>query len=163
MDLEINIREIENSEIASLDTFLYEAIYIPDGVEKPCKDIIKLPELSRYIVDFGRDYDLCLVTELNKDIVGAIWARIFSETERGFGYVDSRTPELSMSVLEKYRNKGIGTKLLTAMIDRLTQLNYEQVSLSVDKLNFAYTLYQKFGFEIVESDEKSVTMKKRLK
>ncbi len=68
-----------------------------------------------------------------------------------------------MSVLEKYRNKGIGTKLLTAMIDRLTQLNYEQVSLSVDKLNFAYTLYQKFGFEIVESDEKSVTMKKRLK
>lgn len=163
MDLIINIREIRKTEICHLDSFLYEAIFISEGQEKPDKEIIKLPGLSCYIDDFGKDSDICMVAESHGNLIGAVWTRVFSETEKGFGYVDSRTPELSMSVIGNYRHKGIGTKLLTAILDKLTQLNYEQVSLSVDKLNFALKLYLKFGFEIVSSDEKSVTMVKRLK
>jgi len=163
MNLRIKIRDIKNNEISHLDDFLYEGIFIPGGLEKPDKDIIKLPALSRYIKDFGKDTDLCLVAELNGDLIGAIWTRIFTETEKGYGFVDTKTPELSMSIIEYYRNKGIGTKLLTAMINKLTQLDYDQVSLSVDKLNYAFRLYHKFGFETVESDEKSATMIKRLK
>lgn len=161
--MDFKIREIKKSEIPCLDIFLYEAIFIPDGVEKPEKDIVKLPELSRYYLDFGKESDLCLVAELNNELVGAIWTRIFSETEKGYGYVDSKTPELSMSVLKPYRNMGIGKKLLKEMIDRLIAMEYNQVSLSVDKLNFAYGLYQKFGFEIVEAVDQSATMIKRLK
>ncbi len=163
MDLRIKIREIEKTEISHLDYFLYEAIFIPEGQEKPEKEIIKIPELSSYIKDFGKDTDLCLVADLHGNLIGAIWTRIFTETERGFGYVDSKTPELSMSVIENYRQQGIGTKLLKAMIDKLTQLDCEQVSLNVDKLNYALKLYLKLGFEIVESDEKSATLIKRLK
>ncbi len=162
-DLMIKIREIEGTEIFQLDNFLYEAIFIPKGQEKPDKEIIKIPELIRYTKDFGRNTDLCLVAELQGNLIGAIWTRIFTESEKGFGYVDSKIPELSMSVIENYRQQGIGTKLLKDMIDKLTQLDYEQVSLSVDKLNYAYKLYQKFGFETVDSDEKSATMIKRLK
>lgn len=163
MDLRITIRDIKSDEISHLDDFLYDAIFVPEGLEKPDKEIIKLPGLSRYIKDFGKDTDLCLVAELNGDLIGAIWTRIFTEIEKGYGFVDTKTPELSMSIIENYRNKGIGTKLLTAIINKLTQLNYNHVSLSADKLNYAFRLYNRFGFETVESDEKSATMIKRLK
>lgn len=163
MELKIKVREIKKSEIARLDDFLYDAIFIPAGHKKPDKTIIKLPELSRYIDDFGRNTDLCLVAEYNENLIGAVWTRFYTETERGYGFVDTKTPELSMSVTEFYRNKGIGTKLLTAMINKLIQLGYDQVSLSVDKLNYAFGMYKKFGFETIESDEKSATMIKRLK
>jgi ribosomal protein S18 acetylase RimI-like enzyme len=157
------IRDIKSNEISHLDDFLYDAIFIPEGLEKPDKEITKLPALSNYVKDFGKDTDLCLVAELNGDLIEAIWTRIFTETEKGYGFVDTKTPELSMSIIEYYRNKGIGTKLLTAMINKLTLLAYDQVSLSVDKLNYAFRLYNRFGFEIVESDEKSATMIKRSK
>lgn len=163
MDSSIVIREIDKTEIPHLDYFLYEAIFIPEGQEKPGKEIIKLPQLSRYIKDFGKETDLCLVADLQGELLGAVWTRIFIQTEKGFGYVDSKTPELSMSVIMNHRRQGIGTDLLNAMIDKLTKFGYEQVSLSVDKLNYAYRLYQKFGFEIVDSDKESATMVKRLK
>jgi ribosomal protein S18 acetylase RimI-like enzyme len=162
MDLRIIIREIEKAEISHLDSFLYEAIFIPEGQEKSNRDIINLPELSRYINNFGQINDFCLVAELQGKLIGAIWTRVFCESEKGFGFVDSKTPELIMSILKDYRQQGIGTKLLKAMIDKLTELDYEQVSLSVDKLNYALKLYKKFGFEILESDEKSAILIKRL-
>ena len=163
MDSRIKIREIKSSEIIHLDTFLHDAIFIPKGVEKPDKVIIKLPELKRYISDFGKETDLCLVAELNGKLIGAIWTRIFTEAEKGFGYVDSKTPELSMSVNVDYRQKGIGTNLLKDMLYRLTRLDYEQISLSVEKLNYAYRLYQKFGFKTIKEDKKSATMIKKVR
>lgn len=163
MDLRINIRELESKEIIHLDNLLYEAIFIPEGHEKPDRGIIKIPELFCYIKDFGRDSDLCIVAESHGNLIGAIWTRIFTETEKGFGYVDSKTPELSMSILKNYRRQGIGTKLLSAMIEKLSQSDYEQVSLSVDKQNYAFKFYLKFGFEIFSSNEKSAIMIKTLK
>lgn len=163
MDLMINIREIEKTEIFQLDKFLYEAIFIPEGQKKPDTEIIQIPELLCYIKDFGKDSDLCLVAEYLGDLIGAVWIRIYTESEKGFGYVDSKTPELAMSVLERYRKQGIGTRLLTNMIERLIQIGYEQVSLSVDLENYALKLYRKFGFVIVQSDNKSATMIKQLK
>lgn len=162
MNLNIKIREIDKSEIPQLDIFLYEAIYIPEGQEKIDKEIIKLPELSRYIKDFGQDNDICLVAESENKLIGAIWTRIYSTTERGYGYVDSKTPELSISVLKEYQRKGVGTRLLKKMIVKFKEYEFEQVSLSVDLQNYALRLYQKFGFVIFESDDKSATMIKKL-
>ncbi len=159
----INIREIEKAEISHLDNFLYEAIFIPEGQKKPDTEIIQIPELLCYIKDFGKDSDLCLVAESQGDLIGAVWIRIFTEFEKGFGYVDSQTPELSMSVIERYRNQGIGAKLLTNMIEKLIQIGYEQVSLSVDLENYALKLYEKYGFDIVQYDDKSAIMIKQLK
>ena len=41
------IREIMKTEIPLLDDFLYEAIFIPEGVTPPPKDIIEDEELLR--------------------------------------------------------------------------------------------------------------------
>jgi ribosomal protein S18 acetylase RimI-like enzyme len=158
MDKKIKIREIKEGEISQLQHFLYEAIYIPAGREKPERSIIELPELACYIRDFGKDTDHCLVAESDGVIKGAVWARVFNETEKGFGYVDPFTPELSMSVLPDSRNQGIGTMLLKAMIQRLAEKGFEKVSLSVDTENYACSMYKKLGFETVKMVGESETM-----
>ncbi len=152
------IRELKRKETAFLKEALYEAIFIPAGKERLPKEIIERPELNRYISNFGRKDDFCLVAEYNGVLVGAIWTRIFTESEKGYGYVDEFTPELSMSVLGKYRNKGIGTQMLNLMIALIENKAYEQISLSVDKANYAYGLYEKHGFMVHSETNDSVTM-----
>jgi len=47
------IREIQKQEYSLLDNFLYEAIFIPEGMEHPPKIIIASPELQVYVEHFG--------------------------------------------------------------------------------------------------------------
>ena len=44
--MDYSIRKIKRDENKVLDTFLYEAIFIPEGVPAPSKDIINQPELQ---------------------------------------------------------------------------------------------------------------------
>ena len=73
------IRELKQNEIKLLDTFLYEAIFIPEGVQAPSKDIIKNPDLQIYVADFGKKNDVCYVAEVEGKIVGAVWTRIIND------------------------------------------------------------------------------------
>ncbi|WP_010662042.1 GNAT family N-acetyltransferase [Marinilabilia salmonicolor] len=158
----INIREIESSEIILLEKFLYDAIFISEGMAKPARSITRKPELAVYIKDFGKSTDYCLVATKKGIPVGAAWSRIFQENEKGFGFVSSGIPELCMSVNQQFRKKGIGTRLLKTLLLHLKKINYHQVSLSVDKKNYAFRMYRKMGFEIVNSDKESATMIKTL-
>ena len=47
------IREIEKQEYPLLDNFLYEAIFIPEGIAPPPKSIITSPELQVYVEHLG--------------------------------------------------------------------------------------------------------------
>ena len=47
--MEYTIREIQKQEYPLLDNFLYEAIFIPEGIEPPLKSIISSPELQIYV------------------------------------------------------------------------------------------------------------------
>ena len=74
------IREIKKAEYDLLNDFLYEAIYIPDGVEPPPKSIINCPELQKYVFEFGkRKDDRALVVEVQGNVIGAIWVRIMND------------------------------------------------------------------------------------
>lgn len=71
------IREMRNEEYCLLDDFLYEAIYIPEGIAPPPKTVINCPDLQEYIVEFGkRKHDKALVAEIQGNVVGAIWVRM---------------------------------------------------------------------------------------
>ncbi len=52
--MNINIRMINDNEYQVLDDFLYEAIFIPEGVALPPRDIINTPELQVYVQNFGK-------------------------------------------------------------------------------------------------------------
>ena len=154
-----SIRELRQGENKVLDTFLYEAIFIPEGVPVPSKDIINQPELQVYVKDFGRNKgDLCLVAEVNDEIVGAVWVRIMND----YGHIDDETPSFAISLLKEYRNYGIGTELMKQMLMKLKMQGYKQASLAVQKMNYAVHMYQKVGFEMVDENGEEYIMICRL-
>lgn len=152
--MDYRIREMKENEYSILSDFLYEAIFIPEGVEKPQKSIIEQPELQIYIADFGKADDWCLVAETKEKIVGAVWVRIMND----YGHVDDETPSFAISLYEGYRHLGIGTALMKAMLRLLKDKGYKQTSLSVQKENYAVAMYRKIGFEIVDENEEEYIM-----
>lgn len=148
------IRKLKQSEAKVLDIFLYEAIFIPKGVEPVPKEIIKEPELQIYVSDFGKDTDLCYVAEIDEKIVGAVWTRIIND----YGHIDDETPSLAISVLKEYRGLGIGTKLMKKILKALKEQGYKQVSLSVQKENYAVDMYKKIGFRILNENKEDYIM-----
>ncbi len=109
-----------------------------------------------------RSGDLGFVAEVDGEPVGAAWLRRWSSDERGYGFVDEATPELSMALLPKYRGRGIGTALLRRLLQEAASA-FEAVSLSVSASNAAFRLYERHGFVVVgEPEDRSMTMLKRL-
>ena len=120
--MDYSIRELRQNESKVLNTFLYEAIFIPEGVPIPPKEIINQPELQVYVKDFGKNKgDLCLVAEANNEIVGAVWCRIMND----YGHIDAETPSFAISLLKQYRNYGIGTNLMEQMLKKLKMQGYK--------------------------------------
>ena len=152
--MDYRIREIRPSEYSILSDFLYEAIFVPDGTEKPPKDIVKQPELQVYIADFGKKDDRCLVAEAEGKIAGAVWVRIMND----YGSIDGETPSLAIALYEEYRRLGIGTALMETMVRLLRSKGYKQVSLSVQKANYAVSMYEKVGFKVFRENQEEYIM-----
>lgn len=149
------IRPIRKEEIPILGDFLYEAIFIPEGVAAPPRSILDDENLQVYIRDFGQmPDDRCLVTEVGDKIVGAIWSRIMND----YGHIANDVPSIAISLYKEYRNLGIGTDLLRQMQELLKADGYKSVSLSVQKANYAMRMYQKAGFRILSDDGEEALM-----
>ena len=145
--MKYTIREMTAQEYPLLDDFLYEAIFVPEGVDPPSKSIITAPELQIYVKDFGTSKDdFPLVAEVENKIIGAVWVRIMND----YGHIDDKTPSLAISLYKKYRGQGIGSSLIKEMLSLLQAHGYKRVSLSVQKANYAAKLYQKIGFIIIK-------------
>jgi len=143
-------RVMQKADYAYLNEFLYQAIFIPAGVEPPARSIINDPEIFVYIEDFGNKAgDLGAVAEQNGQVIGAAWTRIIP----AYGHVDTTTPELAISIFPEFRGYGVGTRLMKKMFQLLKDNGYKQTSLSVQKDNPAVRFYQRLGYEI--TDEKS--------
>jgi len=157
------IRPLKTEELPILEDMLYEAVYQADETNPISREVIKLPEVSVYIDNFGQDKnDYCLVATIEDKIIGAVWTRILAGKIKGFGNIDAQTPEFAISLFKEYRKQGIGTKLMQEMIALLKAKGYKQTSLSVQKKNYAFKLYQKLGFEIIEEKEDDYLMLLRL-
>ncbi|MBQ8188380.1 MAG: GNAT family N-acetyltransferase [Lachnospiraceae bacterium] len=150
-----NIRHMENSEYPLLDYFLYEAIFIPEGVKLPEREIIKLPELQVYVQDFGKqESDICFVAEVENKVVGAVWVRIMND----YGHVEDGVPSFAISLYKESRGMGIGTALMRQMLTELKVRGYKKASLAVQKANYAVKMYRNVGFEIVDENEEEYIM-----
>ncbi|MBZ2022676.1 GNAT family N-acetyltransferase [Streptococcus sanguinis] len=153
------IRPLKQEEIPLLEEFLYQAIFIPSGLEPLPRSILKEPDLDIYIKDFGQQPDdWALAAEVDGRLVGAVWVRIMKD----YGYYDDQTPSLSISFLPEFRGQGLGQQLMTAMLDLLKAKGYSSVSLSVSKDNPAVRFYQRLGIVTVEEREDDYLMLCRL-
>ena len=151
----MELRKIRANEIQVLQDFLYEAIFIPEGVEPPAREIIELPELKLYYEDFGAGTaDNCIVADDGGKVIGAVWTRIMND----YGHVDDDTPSFAISLYKEYRGQGIGTQLMKDMLALLKKKGYERASLAVQKANYAVRMYEKVGFRIVDENDEEFIM-----
>ena len=149
------IREMRDNEKDLLQDFLYEAIFIPEGMEPPPKDIIERAELKLYYEDFGSgEADHCFVAEDDGKVVGAVWTRIMED----YGHVDSQTPSFAISLIREYRGQGIGTELMKKMLEHLKNQGFKKTSLAVQKSNYAVRMYEKVGFRKVDENNEEYIM-----
>ena len=157
--MDYKIRPISAREVRLLQDFLYEAIFVPEGLSVPPKSIINQPELQVYITGFGtKKDDIGLAAEIDNKPIGAVWVRIMND----YGHIDNDTPSFAISLHKDYRGLGIGTVLMKEMLRILKDRGYKQASLAVQKANYAVRMYQKTGFEIVGENEEEYIMLCRL-
>lgn len=156
------IRPLTPDDETFLWKALYYAIHIPSGEAAPPLEIVRQPELARYVLGWmQRPGDLGFMAEQDGVPVGAAWLRRWSGGERGYGFVDEVTPELSMSVLPGHRRRGVGTMLLRSLLS-LAEERFPAVSLSVSESNPARRLYEREAFiSIGESEGGSMKMVRR--
>ena len=150
----MKIRRLRENETELLKDFLYEAIFIPEGVEPPDRSIIEQPELSLYYDGFGTGpADHCLVAEVDGKVVGAVWTRIMND----YGHIDDETPSFAISLYREYRGQGIGTAMMRKMLELLKSQGWKKASLAVQKANYAVRMYEAVGFRTVnENDEEYI-------
>jgi ribosomal protein S18 acetylase RimI-like enzyme len=151
------IRSLTVADQTFLWDMLYQALYVPEGADPFPRDVVRLPEISRYAEDWGRLDDLGFVAVINETCVGATWIRLLKGANKGYGYVDETTPELTIALAPEFRGRGIGTELL-ARLTAEAKNRYQAVSLSVSPDNPALRLYRRFGFEVVARSGNSLTM-----
>ncbi len=155
-----NIRKIREDEHTLLNDFIYEAIFIPEGVEPPPKSIIHQPDLQVYISNFGKEKDdICFVAEADGKVVGAVWVRDMKD----YGHIAEGVPSFAISLYKEYRNFGIGTRLMKTMLCELKDRGYSRTSLAVQKANYAVKMYKKVGFEIIDENDEEYIMVCELK
>ena len=166
MNTELNyiVRPLTQADEPSLWEMLYHAIYVAEGDISPEREVVNQPEIAKYVHEWGRadDRGFIALNAEGKQPIGAAWLRLLVGDNKGYGYVDDATPEVSVAVLSEYRGKGIGTRLLTQLL-QVASKHYPAVSLSVAGDNPALRLYQRLGFETVGMSGTSFTMRKTLK
>ncbi len=144
---------------------LYQAIYVPAGQALPPRGIVKESNLAHYAQQWGQrpgDLGFVALEDGSGRAVGAAWLRLFSRQDPGYGFVAEDTPELSIAMLPDSRGKGLGSRLLTTLLQAAAE-SFAAVSLNVSADNAAKDLYQRMGFKVTTDDGLSLTMVKHLR
>jgi ribosomal protein S18 acetylase RimI-like enzyme len=122
-------------------------------------DVESQPHLRRYVAGWPRGQDFGLVAYAGAGTpLGAAWARTFSAKEPGYGFVAEDIPEITMAVVASQRGRGIGRRLLEALVGAAREKGWRAVSLSVEDGNRAVELYRGVGFVTVGRVGSSDTM-----
>ena len=149
--MEIVYRKAESSDsprIAELFEEMLRTIYHTNDM-KGYED----GYLDRFFSEGG---DLIYVAELRKEVVAFLSIEVYKED--GYVYLDD------LSVTEKYRDNGIGTKLIRLAEDYSKNIGVSAIVFHVEKINEnAHKLYRKLGYADNEDQGNRMRMVKELK
>ncbi|MFL5796843.1 MAG: GNAT family N-acetyltransferase [Actinomycetota bacterium] len=123
------------------------------------EEVLEDDHVARYVEAWGRPGDLGMVAEIDGRPVGAAWVRPLPPDRPGYGFIDERTPELSVAVVPDERGRGVGSGLVQAVLEAAQRAGYGAVSLSVERDNPALRLYERLGSEKVTRSGGSWTMR----
>jgi ribosomal protein S18 acetylase RimI-like enzyme len=140
------------------------AFWRPDRPSQSVGEVLNQPELAHYVAGWPRPGDLGVIAVDGQQSVGAAWLRLLPESDPGYGFVDAATPEMGMAVVQRWRGRGVGARLLDALLAAARERGVASLSLSVERDNHpARRLYERAGFQQVREVGGSLTMLLRLR
>ncbi|MGC4770214.1 N-acetyltransferase family protein [Micromonospora sp. DT44] len=154
-----SIRTATSADHSFLVDMLVQAInWLPER-NWSREEILTKPELAHYVAGWMRPQDFGVVAVDPADRpIGAAWCRNLTAADPGYGYVSDDVPELTLGVVDSWRNRGVGRALVRAVLHAAGERGLRAVSLSVERANFAAKLYASEGFRTVKSFDEADTM-----
>jgi GNAT superfamily N-acetyltransferase len=157
------LREAAPDDRPFLEAMLVEAVnWDARRVRLDREAILREPQLAHYTEGWKRPGDLGILAELLGKPVGAAWLRVFGVDDPGYGFIDGRTPEMSIGVVEERRGQGVGGALLEALAVPARRAGHAALCLSVATFNPAVALYERHGFVPVARSPVAMTMRRDL-
>jgi GNAT superfamily N-acetyltransferase len=148
------IRSLKRQDEPILWEMLYHGLSSAAKHELPSRELLRRPEISRYVEGWGRAGDKGFVAhDKNGKLLGAVWLR--GATDK-----PNVSPELALAVKREHRRHGIGTALLT----QLVRANPDQSAISISFVagKPVLRLYERFGFKVVEQRPDAVVMHRQV-
>lgn len=121
------------------------------------KSLADIPKLAIYEEFYGfTSKDLGLYALVNNQLAGAVWIRRLNSDHGSNGFIDERTPVLTIAVLPEFRGRGIGSGMMEQLLIEAGAL-HEQISVPVLRDSPAIRFYERHGFRVWKNgtEEKS--------
>jgi ribosomal protein S18 acetylase RimI-like enzyme len=153
------LRSGDATDIEFLEEMLFEAFFWDADRERPSfAGFRDDPEFTKLLKDWGRNGDRAIIAEDYGVRLGAGWFRLWTGDCHSYGFVDTTTPELAIAVRQDQRSKGLGRRLLEALVQTARADGFARLSLSVSPRNPARRLYESAGFRKVGESGTSWTL-----
>jgi len=145
------IRQLTTQDEPILWEMLYYGLSSAEKKEPPSRDVVRRPEIARYVEGWGRGGDTGFVAhdKKNRVLLGAAWLR--RPTDKS-----DASPELALAVKPEHRRHGVGTALLTQLVR--ANPDHSTISVSFVAGKPVLRLYERFGFKVVEQRPDAVVM-----
>jgi GNAT superfamily N-acetyltransferase len=155
----VQLRPGSTTDLDFLKQMLFEAFFWDTSAKRPLFASFRDDsEFSKLLSSWGRQGDRAIVAGESGTRMGAAWFRLWTPELHSYGFVDAATPEIAMAVRQDYRSKGVGRRLLDALVETARADGVPALSLSVSPLNFARQLYESAGFRKVGESGTSWTL-----
>jgi GNAT superfamily N-acetyltransferase len=145
------IRPLARQDEPILWEMLYHGLSSAQKRQVRLREIMRRPDISRYVDGWGRAGDTGFVAHEKEGgaLLGAVWLR--RPTDKS-----DAPPELALAVKPEHRRHGIGTALLT----QLVRANPDQSAISISFVagKPVLRLYERFGFKVLEERPDAVVM-----
>src|SRR5262245_52030726 len=132
----VQLRPGSVTDLDFLEEMLFEAFFWDVSIKRPVFASFRdTSEFSKLLAGWGRQGDRAIIAEESGTRIGAAWFRLWTPDVHSYGFVDTATPEVAMAVRQDYRSKGIGRRLLDALVQRARADGVPALSLSVSPAN----------------------------
>jgi GNAT superfamily N-acetyltransferase len=118
--------------------------------------------ISHYVDGWGRKGDTSVIAMEDGHSIGAAWFRLFPAESPGYGFVDSKTPEMTIVVVPTRQQQGIGEQLLDALVTRAQAEGYPALSVSIRRGDPDEGRFASHGFEPLREAGETVTLRRLL-
>jgi len=154
------IRPAGAEDFPFLELMLVEAAeWSAEPHRRTVEQVMSDPQVSHYIEGWPRPGDFGFVAiSHQEEPIGACWVRLMPANDPGYGYVAPDVPELGIGVVREARGRGVGRALMRRAAEHARSTGVKRMSLSVERANPSFRLYESEGWRSVGSESGSDTM-----